>query len=452
MSYRPIRLDALLVNRANDRHGELENETAAIAWLFHNFETHMRNLTKDLVSSGQVFEPPLVFPEGENFILFDGNRRMTCLKLLLQPRRAPTTELQDFFTEQRSKWKGDFPTTVQCQVEHDRDRIDDILFRRHTGSQGGVGQSTWDDRMKSNFINRTGRGNGFNAADEIERRLAVAGMLPAKKLPRSNINRLLSGESFRNRVGFTGAKGKFEFTHDEPVVLRALRRIADDFANRNFVLGDIWDIDGKRSYLDGLESEGVLPTAVNSLASKATDQNEEAPAARRPVPTKVSRPQKRTGLIPNVNYSIAWAGRLHRHKAIWEELQFHLNLDDHANAISVLFRVLVELSVENYISQTKLATVSSNDNLARRVLRVAEDLRRGAKIDQKYFELLSKFPQNDVLLSADTLNRYVHSPNFAPSSDHLRALWDWLSDFIVQCLNAPAKARDDALAEGAGGT
>ncbi|QUS42527.1 hypothetical protein RPMA_21990 [Tardiphaga alba] len=450
MSYRSIKLDALLVNRANDRHGELENETAAIAWLFNNFETHMRNLAKDLVASGQVFEPPLVFPEGDHFILFDGNRRMTCLKLLLQPRRAPTIELQEFFAEQRSKWKGDFPTTVQCQIEQDRDRIDDILFRRHTGSQGGVGQSTWDDRMKSNFINRTGRGNGFNAADEIEKRLAEAGMLPTKKMPRSNINRLLSGESFRNRVGFTGAGGKFEFTHDKPVVLRALRRIAQDFASRDYVLGDIWDIDGKRSYLDGLESEGVLPTAANSLASKPVAQDgEEQPAAKRPVPTKISRPQKRVSLIPNVNYSIAWAGRLHRHKAIWEELQFHLNLDDHANAISVLLRVLVELSVENYISQTKLATVSSNDTLARRVLRVTEDLKRAGKIDQKYFELLSKFPQNDVLLSADTLNRYVHSPNFAPSPDHLRALWDWLSDFLVHCLNAPVKAHGVILPEGA---
>lgn len=260
MSYRYLALDSLIINRANDRHGELENETAAIAWLFNNFEQHMRNLTKDIVANSQVFEPPLVFPEGDQFVLFDGNRRMTCLKLLEKPRRAPTTELQEFFAEQRSKWQSEFPSTIQCQIESDRDRIDDILFRRHTGSQAGVGQSTWDDRMKSNFINRTGMGGSLNIADEVERRLAEAGMLPRKKIPRSNLNRLLSGEAFRNRVGITSAKGKFEFTHDEPVVLRTLRRIADDFANRKRVLGDIWDIDGKRAYLDQLEQEGVLPT------------------------------------------------------------------------------------------------------------------------------------------------------------------------------------------------
>jgi hypothetical protein len=231
--------------------------------------------------------------------------------------------------------------------------------------------------MKSNFISRTGMGGGFNAADEVEKRLAEAGMLPHKKIPRSNLNRLLSAEAFRNRVGFTAAKGKFEFTHDEPIVLRSLRRIADDLANRYVVLGDIWDIDAKRAYLDRLEGEGLLPMAAHSLASKQESKSAEKPAVARP--TRVARPQTRTTLIPNTIYTIAWAGRI----AIWEELQFHLNLSDHPNAISVLFRVLVELATENYIEQTKLVTIAQNDTLAKRVLKVAQDLEAHGKIDPK---------------------------------------------------------------------
>jgi hypothetical protein len=279
-------------------------------------------------------------------------------------------------------------------------------------------------------------GSNFNAADEIEKRLAEADMLPRKKIPRSNLNRLLSAEAFRNRVGFTASKGKFEFTHDEPIVLKALRRIADDLANRYVVLGDIWDIDAKRAYLDRLESEGLLPTAANSFASKQESNPPEKPSVAQPAPSRTARPQTRTTLIPNTIYAIAWAGRIQRHREIWEELQFHLNLEDHKNAISVLFRVLVELATENYIEQTKLSTINQNDSLAKRVLKVAQDLETHGKIDQKYLQLLSKFPQSDHLLSADTLNRYVHSPNFAPSPDHLRALWDWMANYLVHCLNA----------------
>src|SRR5258707_510470 len=133
MSYKTLSFNSLVVNRANDRHGELENETAAIAWLFNNREQHMRNLARDLVEKGEVYEPPLEFYEGGHYTFYDGNRRVTCLKLLADPRRAPSTELQRYLTELREKWPGKFPDGVLCQVETDRDRIDDILYRRHTG-------------------------------------------------------------------------------------------------------------------------------------------------------------------------------------------------------------------------------------------------------------------------------------------------------------------------------
>ena len=437
MTYRMLPLSALLVNRANDRHGELENETAAIAWLFNNREQHMRNLAKDIVEKHGVFDAPLVSPEKDKFIVFDGNRRVTCLKLLNHPRKAPTVELQEFFAGLRSKWQGDFPEAIQCQVEPDRDRIDDILYRRHTGSQNGIGQSTWDDRMKANFVVRTGKGSGFNVADEIEKRLAAANMLPGrKKIPRSTLNRLLSAEAFRNRLGFSISKGRFVLTHEEPVVLAALQRVAGDLASKAIVLGDIWDVDGKRGYLDQLESEKLLPTAAQAL-----NKPKAAPASTKPAPVSLTaspapRPVRRVTLIPNVTYAIAWPGRLQRHHAIWDELQFHLNFADHPNAISVLMRVLLELSIENYITQVSLATVGQNDSLAKRALKSAEDMHTKGKIDQKYLGIFQKLPQFEPLVSMDTLNRYVHSPNFAPSPDHLTALWDTLSDFIVHCLNA----------------
>jgi hypothetical protein len=120
---------------------------------------------------------------------------------------------------------------------------------------------------------------------------------------------------------------------------------------------------------------------------------------------------------------------------VWEELQFELLLDKHPNAISVLFRVLLELSVENYIAQTGLA-VQDNDKLASRMLKVAKHLQAHSKIDPKLAGVIAKFQHAEHLVSADTLNRYVHSPTFAPSPDHLTALWDSLAEFVLACLNA----------------
>ena len=48
--------------------------------------------------------------------------------------------------------------------------------------------------------------------------------------------------------------------------LDAMARVADDMVNRRLVLGDIWDVDGKRGYLDSLERDGVLPNAQHTLS------------------------------------------------------------------------------------------------------------------------------------------------------------------------------------------
>ena len=431
MRFEQINITDLQVNRANDRHGELENETAAISWLFNTREVHMKNLAKDIVDEGRIFEPPLVTPENSEFLVFDGNRRVTCLKLLENPQRAPTVQLQDYFRALREKWRGNFSNNILCQVEENRDDIDSILYRRHTGTQNGVGQSNWDDRMKDNFVTRSGKAAGFNLADEIEQRLEAAGLLPQKKIPRSNLNRFLSSEAIRNPIGISGKNKEFRFTHKPEVVLETLQHIAEDFANGRVVLGDIWDNTGKLSYLEKLEEEGKLPNDGEIVCENKYKSTGKPKSKSKPKPKP--KPTRRTTLIPQKDFGILWTGKQQRHHAIWEELQFHLNTDKHPNAVSVLFRVLLELSIDHYVDEHSIS-VNTNDKLARRVEKAGNALFSHGKIDKKQLEVTKKFSQNYQLISADTLNRYVHSPSFAPSPKDLQALWDTLADLIVACL------------------
>lgn len=431
MAYRKLPLASLVVNPANDRHGELENETAAIAQLFAAQEQHMRNLARDLVTKGEVFEPPLVFPVHDKFVVADGNRRTTCLKLLAAPRRAPTVELQQFFADLRQKWPGKFPDKIECRVESDRDRVNDILYRRHTGVQGGIGQSTWNDRMKNNFVIRTGKGTGLNVADEIEKRLKAAKMLPSRKIPRSNLNRLLSAETLRNRLGISVRKGKLDFIRDEAGTLRALQRVASDLATRVITLDDIWDTKSKLEYIDRLDAEGFLPSVVRKPQLPVPTP----PSPPRPSPAP-PRPPAWPHLIPDVNYGLTWSAHLQRHRAIWEELQYKLELSEEPNAVSVLLRVLLELSIDNYVKRCQPAGVQEADKLSRKAAKVAADLHAKGEIDKKYLGAITKLQQGEEIVSVNTLNRYVHSPNFSVSPDHLKMLWGTLAEFIVLCLEA----------------
>lgn len=156
-------------NRTNDRHGEVGSEDLAIVELFRLHDLQMRNLAADIITTGAIYDPPLVMPERDQFVVFDGNRRVTCLTLVLDPPRAPRADLRAYFANLRELIEATVADCLTCQVEIDRNVIDNIVHRRHTGSQREVGQLDWNGRVKLNFAERTGQGNSINVAAEVER-------------------------------------------------------------------------------------------------------------------------------------------------------------------------------------------------------------------------------------------------------------------------------------------
>lgn len=426
MTYEILEVRDLRVNQANDRHGEVLNEDLAMAELFRLHDGQMRTLAADIAAVGAVYEPPLVMPVNGTYVVFDGNRRVTCLKLLLDPQRAPTAELRGHFAELRDEALERLPNQLTCQVEQDRNLIDNILFRRHTGSQKGVGQLGWNDRAKLNFVERTGQGGGINVAAEIERLLAQTDRLPEGNIPWSTLTRLLSSEEFRNRAGISTAGRRFRLTHEDGAVTDALHRIASDLSNQIVTLGDLWNNEGKRAYLNRLQDEGVLPVENERLPEPAVAGEAVRQPRRNPPP-----PRLQATFIPADAPHIQWVAAQQRVRAIWEELQ-SVTIRDHPNATSALMRILMELAVESYIHEHEL---NSPDNLARKVGTVSTDLLNRQLIDRAYFDELERIRQNDQLISVASMQRYIHSPDFAPMENELRTYWTRLGRFLVAALN-----------------
>lgn len=426
MRYEDVEIQSLRVNKANDRHGEVVDESAAIAELFRLHDSQMRALARDIVSEGAIYDPPLVLPTDSIFVVYDGNRRVTCMKLLLDPQRAPTQDLQAFFREARQRWVGGFPHDLTCQVEEDRNIIDAILRRRHTGQQGGIGQLAWNDRAKHNFEERTGQGSAVNIAAEVERFLTAENRVPPGSIPWSTLTRLLSSEEFRGRVGVSTAGREFRFTHDREAVADALERIARDLANQTVTLGHLWNNEGKRAYLARLEEEGVLPSASERLPQPEPPASVPRRRRRQPRP---ALPQ--ITFIPQDAPSIPWTAAQQRVRAIWEELQ-SLELATHPNAISALLRMLVELAVEGYHADHNLGVA---EGLSRRFGAVSAHLRDRGILNQAYWTELERIRRDDQLISVPSMQRYLHSPDFAPMEGELRAYWTRLHRFLAAALS-----------------
>lgn len=438
MNYDEMELSSLLVNQANDRHGELLSEDKAIEWLLTHRATHMRNLTKDIVKTGGIYEPPLVRKENNKFVVYDGNRRTTALKLLNEPQKAPSADWAKFFSNQRAEWNGTFPRTVVCQVEQDRERLDEILYRRHTGQQGGVGQSQWDAPAKTNFERRTGKNTKLDLAEAVESLLREEEFLEDdQRIPRSNFKRLFSAEQFRNRVGISIEKNKLILTHKKHKVLNALNRVASDLISKTITLDDIWDNTAKRSYLDTLDKQGVLPTVEDTVPRSETKPKKPNKTKKG---KKKSKPrEKRRTLIRNIDHGLVVSHKNRKALDIFEELQHRLKFEQHDNAIAVLFRVLLEISIDLYIEEWKVENIHKNDKLSKKFRKSLNAMLTYGSIDQKQHDAIKKFEISEALFSTNTLHSYVHSSDFFPSDHHLKTMWDNLEAYVVVCLNPRPK-------------
>jgi hypothetical protein len=420
----------LSLNPDNDRHGSLKDEPSAIQWLLENRSSHMRALAEDLAITKRLYEPPLVRFGGEKYIVFDGNRRMCCVKLFIQPTLAPSESWKDFFTDLSSDELIEAFTAITCEVEVDLAVIDEMLFRRHTGSQDGVGRSQWDPEGKSFFLQRTGKGS-VGLGQAIENALKAEQLIPEEiDLPWSNLERLFSSEPIRKRAGISFAGGSLVYLTDKKKNLATLKRVAEDMARQRVVLGDLWNNAGKGRYLDELKNEGLEIDVAPKGRTVPSRKSDDAGA-------QVS-PFQRQGRVPKDKHLIARADQnpfvslpeFERGERIWRELQFALEFDEHDNAIAVLMRVLLELAI-TYYAKANGIVFGAGDIFARRVSSVADSMLNRGLIDSKGRAIIRKFESDKPIVSAHSMHQYVHNPNFHPSKSDMKAIWNVIRAVVI---------------------
>jgi hypothetical protein len=427
----------LRLNPHNDRHGALRDEAASIQWLLENRSAHMRALAKDIATAKRLYERPLVRPDGTEYVVFDGNRRTCCIKLINDPSLSPSEDWAHFFTSQRTEELREIFNKIECEVETDLSIIDETLFRRHTGSQDGVGQSQWDPTGKSFFLQRTGK-DSVGLGQSIEQALKAEGLLAQQAvLPWSNLERLLSSEKIRKRVGISFSSGSLMYLTDKKQNLSTLVRIAHDLTKSKdrLVLGDLWNNNMKTRYIDGLKADGL---AIDNLPSTRTDDDVKTQ------PSEPAQPQSRRtkGRIPKDRYLILseeqnpFFGKsgFERAESIWRELQFELEFDRHENAIAVLMRVLLDLAITRYAQRQGLV-FGNNEPFARRVSSVADSMRNRGFVDDKGRAIIRKFESDKPIVSAHSMHQYVHNPNFHPGKSDLKAIWNVIRPIITNAVN-----------------
>lgn len=428
--YRELSVNDLMVNPANDRHGSLEDEIDAMNWLLADSKAKMKTLAKDIAEKGYVFAAPLVSEAEGVWVLHDGNRRVTCVKLLQNPTLANDPTWQRFFENLSQSHKDNIPTELVCRIEEEQEVIDDIVFRLHAGGESGVGTVAWKPHQQQNHSIRTGKLETPSLGIQIEALMKDKGALSyQEKLPIRNVERLLSSDKYRQQVGIEYKKGgNISFIYAEEKALRMLKKVCDDLIGKKVTIDGLIKNEQKDDYFKSIAEQGFTLNDNEELKEK-----KPAPPLKIKIKKRQSIQKKRYCLIPTeTSFVFDEDDDLYRIMAIIEELQT-LPLKKYINGVSVLFRVLIESCTDYYID--KNGPDGKKDNLAKKVKCCTQHMReKGSLSDIKNIEMLEKFSQKEEIFSAHTFNSYVHSHLSAPSEQHLCAMWDSFSKYVQNCI------------------
>lgn len=438
-----VTLQKLLLNKENDRHGPLPSQRDCIQWMLKHRGKEIYNLAKDIAENGlSPLDRILVLLADEKgpdeFVVWEGNRRITALKLLEDPNRCEDPKTIQRYSRLQEEANSVIPHDIECVLAPSVDEAERLIELRHQGPQEGIGTVPWDGIQKSRHMQRRGKRGRYafsqqvidSVIDKLDEELQDKVL--SRKFKISTLDRLLNNSSTRDFLGLTNEDGQpRRFLHENETI-KGLTKILNDIAE-GMKVSEVYDNKKQKEYIERFDQKHVpnqKKTLKDSVAMITTTTEAEQTTSN-----KRSRPlaRNRKKLIgSSVRYRITNK----RLNSIYYELRNELLVDKQPNAVAVLFRVFLELAVELYLDQHEIVYHSYNDKLRAKVDKAIKHAESEKWLDKnKSKGIATAINDSKSLFGADSLNAYVHSPDFHPDGSALNTSWDNLQPFFDAILD-----------------
>lgn len=295
-SYKTIEIEDLYVNPDNYRYvEEVQDEVCAIIAMFNvnvgDSKKEMINLANDIIIDGlNPFEMPIVCYDEEvgKYIVYDGNRRITCLKLMTQYNGNIDIqkEIPSVAEIYKLKYNGDH--SIQCVVYEEADDAIHFLNKIHNDINNGIGRKQWDSqaKMKANaaYGNKT---KSYAIVEFLKQNPNTSSELLDKiKSNRwiSKLERVVSFSLFRDTYNIKfDNNSNMSYSDTENQVLKMLSKLVDDIIT-NTATGNFRFKSDFQGYVD------KLPNEYKTQVKKAEDNGLEK--ANRPIEERASNGMK----------------------------------------------------------------------------------------------------------------------------------------------------------------
>lgn len=449
VEYLELSVDELLLDEDNPRLGSVDSQSAALEAIIKLNEDHFRNLMLSIKNNGLDPGDNLYVvkeSDGDDYVVLEGNRRLSALMVLTNHSVLDGTEVQDTVKKSLVRAAAGFERhkiePIRCVRFEQRDDANEWIYRRHTGMADGEGRIQWGpleiqrfsgDRSILDVIDFVGR-NADLSDEEWESTKTV---IESRKS--SNLARLLESSAGRKHLGISVAKesdGKTPMLGSEPKwALKVLRRIIDDVRDGIVDSRDLnksSDIEGYFQKLPKeLQPQKGTPLQPRPFKDINVKKKHTAAAAAKvqKTPKTKSAPKPRTTLAPKRHLFHSPSSA--KGEALLREAG---DLDASRFTISAAFvlRSFVELAINDYMEVNKIPKQEKNlkgnmveldlSQKADKVLKaiVATDSSKNADLRGFRNNVITKTSPTSI----QSLNGFIHNKFQIPTADALRAGWD----------------------------
>lgn len=427
------------------------------------------NLAKHISENGlDPTELQLVYKDGGSYTVIEGNRRLTAMKLLLNPDACPVEKLTPKFRQLSQNTDIAALSTTVCGLVSNREEGEKWLELKHTGENSGAGRVDWSGDVRDEFrarisgipsigkqIRELVEGSDFieNDCKALVAKINVTNLtrffasLPAQQFFKLKVvNKELTPE-FDIKLIFPaieyflfdfynqGNSVKLIYTDEDRK--KCIQRIPDDlnpaflFKNQNSS-EQANEINPNGNNSSGSSNDSSQDTGDNEKQSSKNNDKNSTSTNEKPKKTRTRPPATSRKYL--IDYSLNISDK--RINSVFRELKMSLVVDDCPNATASLFRVFLELSAIYFIENSSEPVLRDDNNmpvdvtfgkstLSVKLLAIIKHLESQNKIKKgQATSLRKRVHGKDSLGSADYFNNVMHSNISMPIPSELKLIAD----------------------------
>lgn len=434
-----ISVGNLLLDVGNYRIVKQDSQTAARDAIIAEQGRKLVKLATDIVTVGiSPIDLTLVIDAGDgnnNFIVIEGNRRLTALQLMLKPELAEGTPIHAAFKKLNKQHADSIPKVLECVIVPSKSAGRVWIKRKHASGLEGAGTEPWSAIGKA----RSDADEGIARPDldavnfvltQPNLDPKVRQVLQGSGFNITTLQRLVEAKDVQDTIGFVLQDGKIISDQEKDRIAGIFTELATIIVNgkhgkEKFTERNVDTEEHRTTFLDK-----VLP---NHPKKKKTGSHWEVSGKPKVAKLKgktakskgTPSTEDQVNLVPRKFKLELPAGKIND---IFIEIK-DLDVTRRRHAVSVLFRVFFEFTLDDYIAKHGIQMPKDSKGNVRTFLL---DKLNAAIGHAKSSNLLSDkelkpihvaISDKNSFLSPETLNAFVHSAWMNPDPLQLKLSW-----------------------------